>query len=104
MLSWCRATEDGVRLALQITPNAKKTEVIGVLDEALKLKLQAQPIDGKANEALTKYLAKTLGVARSAVTITHGQTGRKKTVEIVSSSLAPDEVERLLLGPGKGPA
>ena len=55
-----------IRLALQITPNARKTEVIGVLDDTLKLKLQAQPIEGKANEALVNFLAKTLGVPRSA--------------------------------------
>ncbi|MFL6659722.1 MAG: DUF167 domain-containing protein [Massilia sp.] len=103
-MPWCRAMAGGVVLALQITPNAKKTEVVGIFDNALKLKLQAQPIDGKANEALIKYLAKTLGVARSAVSITRGETSRKKTVEIVSSSLTPDEVQRLLLGPGEGPA
>ena len=94
--SWCSALPGGVRLALQITPNAKKTEVIGVLDDALKLKLQAQPVEGKANEALVKYLAKVLGVPRSAVCITHGQTSKKKLIEIVSAALTPEEVEKRL--------
>ncbi len=94
--AWCVARPGGVRLALQITPNAKKTEVVGVLDDALKLKLKAQPIEGKANEALVKYLAKALAVPRSAVTITHGQTSKKKLIEIVSATLTPDEVEKLL--------
>ena len=95
--AWCSALPGGVRLAVQITPNAKKTEVVGVLDDALKLKLQAQPIEGKANEALVKYLAKALGVPRSAVAITHGQTNRKKLIEIVSATLTPDDVEKLLV-------
>jgi uncharacterized protein (TIGR00251 family) len=95
--AWCSALPGGVRLVLQITPNAKKTEVVGVLDDALKLKLQAQPIEGKANEALVKYLAKTLGVPRSAVAITHGKTGKKKLIEIVSATLTPDDVEKRLL-------
>ena len=95
--AWCAALPGGVRLALQITPNAKKTEVIGVLDDALKLKLQAQPIEGKANEALVKFLAKALGVPRSALTITHGLTGKKKLVEIVSATLTPEEVEKRLV-------
>ena len=95
--AWCSALPGGVRLAVQITPNAKKTEVVGVLDDALKLKLQAQPLEGKANEALVKYLAKTLGVPRSAVAITHGQTSRKKLIEIVSATLTPDDVEKLLV-------
>ena len=83
-------------MAVQITANAKKTEVIGVLDDALKIKLQAQPIEGKANEALIKYLAKVLEVPRGALTITHGQTNKKKLIEIVSATLTPEEVEKRL--------
>nr|WP_267869754.1 DUF167 domain-containing protein [Massilia agrisoli] len=87
-------------MAVQITPNAKKTEVIGVLDEALKLKLQAQPIEGKANEALVRYLAETLSVPRSAVTITHGHTSKRKLVEVKSATLTAERVASLLLPPG----
>lgn len=79
-------------MAVQITPNAKKTEVLGVLDDALKLKLQAQPIEGKANEALVRYLADRLSVPRSAVTITHGQTSKRKLIEIKSDKLTPESV------------
>jgi uncharacterized protein (TIGR00251 family) len=85
-----------VRLAVQITPNAKKTEVVGVLDDALKLKLQAQPIEGKANEALVRFLAGALSVPRSAVTITHGLSNKRKLVDIRSAQLTPADVERLL--------
>ncbi len=95
--SWCSALPGAIRLAVQITPKAKKTEVIGVLDDALKLKLQAQPIEGKANEALIKFLSKALDVPRSAVTITHGQTNKKKLLEVVSATLTPEEVERRLM-------
>ena len=92
----------GIRLAVQITPNAKKTEVIGVLDDALKLKLQAQPIEGKANEALVKFLAGALSVSRSAVAITHGQTSKRKLIEVTAPGLAPEEVQRTLLELQKG--
>ncbi|MGZ8316784.1 MAG: DUF167 domain-containing protein [Telluria sp.] len=95
--AWCSAVAGGVRLAVQITPNAKKTEVIGVLDEALKLKLQAQPIEGKANEALVRYLAGVLAVPRSAVVITHGLTSKRKLIEVKSVTLTVDAVEKLLL-------
>jgi uncharacterized protein (TIGR00251 family) len=97
--SWCSALPGGVRLAVQITPNAKKTEVVGVLDDALKLRLQAQPIEGKANEALVRWLAKSLGVARSAVVITHGLTNKRKLIEVSSANLMPDDVARLLAAP-----
>jgi len=93
---WCSAVAGGVRLAVQITPNAKKTEVAGMLDDAIKIKLQAQPIEGRANEALVKFLAGVLSVPRSAVTITHGHTGKRKLVEVASTALTPEDAQRLL--------
>ena len=98
--AWCSALPGGLRLAVQITPNAKKTEVIGVLGDALKLKLQAQPIEGKANEALVKFLAKALDVPRGALTITHGMASKKKLIEVVSATLTTEEVERRLIPAG----
>ncbi|MDQ1812583.1 DUF167 domain-containing protein [Massilia sp. CCM 9210] len=95
--AWCSALPGALRLAVQITPNAKKTEVIGVLDDALKLKLQAQPIEGKANEALIKYLSRELGVPKSALTITHGLTSKRKLVEVVSATLTPEQAAQILL-------
>ena len=97
--SWCSALPGAIRLAVQITANAKKTEVTGVLDDALKLRLQAPPVDGKANEALVKFLAKALGVPRGAVTITHGHTNKRKLIEVVSATLTLEEVERSLSFP-----
>jgi uncharacterized protein (TIGR00251 family) len=97
-VKWCSAVRGGVRLAVQITPNAKKTEVVGVLDDALKLKLQAQPIEGKANDALVKFLATALSVPRSAVTITHGHTSKRKLIEVASTTLTPQDVVRSLVG------
>ncbi len=96
--AWCVARPGGLRLAVQITPNARKTEVIGVLDDALKLKLQAQPIEGKANDALVKFLAKTLAVPRGAVTITHGHTSKRKLIEIAAPALTCAQVAQRLLG------
>ncbi|XLZ69604.1 DUF167 domain-containing protein [Massilia sp. SR12] len=92
--SWCSSVPGGVRLAVQIQPNAKKSEVVGVLDDALKIKLAAQPIEGKANEALVKWLAGALGVSRSAVTLTHGQTNKKKLLVVAGVGL--EDVVRLL--------
>jgi uncharacterized protein (TIGR00251 family) len=88
---------DGVRIAVQITPNAKKTEVIGVLGDALKLKLQAQPIEGRANEALVRFLAQALAVPKSAVSITHGLTSKRKLVAVRSGVLTTEALERLLV-------
>jgi uncharacterized protein (TIGR00251 family) len=95
---WCSALAGGgVRIAVQIAPNAKHSEVLGVFDDVLKIRLQAQPIEGKANAALVKYLAGALAVPRSSVAITHGHTNKRKLLEVASAGLTPDAVEGLLL-------
>lgn len=98
---WCSAVPRGVRVTVQITPNAKKSEVIGVLEDALKIKLQAQPIEGKANEALIRYLADTLDIPKSAVAITHGHTSKRKIIEISHPKLAAEDVKRILVPAGE---
>lgn len=95
--AWCSPTAGGVRLALQVTPNAKKSQVIGPLDDVLKLRLQAQPIEGKANEALIRFLAELLALPRSKISITHGQTSKKKLVELSGPELTVDGVVHRLL-------
>ena len=94
--AWCAAIEGGVRLAVQIQPNAKKTEVVGVLDDALKIKLQAAPIEGKANDALVRWVAGTLSVPRSAVEITHGHTNKRKLIAVKALGLTADTAAALL--------
>jgi uncharacterized protein (TIGR00251 family) len=94
---WCGTVEGGIRLAVQIMPNAKKSEVSGLFDDVLKIRLQAQPIDGKANEVLVHYLAKLLDVPKSAVFLTHGHTGRRKIIEVRASRLTVEMVRKLLL-------
>jgi uncharacterized protein (TIGR00251 family) len=89
----------GWRLTVQVMPNAKKTEIVGVVDDALKIRLQAPPVEGKANEALVRYLAEKLDVAKSAVSLIHGHTGRRKIVGIAAEALKEDELrDRLGLG------
>ena len=96
--AWCAALAGrGVRIAVQVSPNAQRSEVQGVVGDALKIRLQAQPVDGKANEALVKFLAGLLGVSRSSVTLTHGHTSKRKLLD-VATTLAPEAAQRLLLG------
>lgn len=94
---WCSATPEGVQLHVQVSPNAKKSEIVGVLDEALKIRLQAQPIDGKANDALVRYIAKVLDVPLRAVTIVRGHTSKRKLLEVALLQVTAEEVKRKLL-------
>jgi uncharacterized protein len=97
---WCSVVAGGVRISVQITPNAKKSEVTGVLDDALKIRLQAQPIEGKANEALVRFLADMLSVPKGAVAITHGHTNKRKVIEVTAPTVTAERVKKTLLGTG----
>ena len=94
MSDWLRVAADGrLTLTLHIQPGAKKTEVAGEHGDALKIRLAAPPVDGKANAALLAFIAERLGVSKSAVTLKSGQTSRRKVVEVDGASA---DVVRLL--------
>lgn len=82
-LPWLRVAGDDVVLSLHIQPGAKRTEVAGVHGEALKVRLGAPPVDGKANDALIAFLAGQLGVPKARVVLEAGQTSRSKRVRVV---------------------
>ncbi len=86
------------RLEIKAVPNAPKSEVVGWLGDALKVKVQAPPVEGKANEALCSFLAETLGLPKRAVQFDRGASSRKKIVMIEGLALA-EVVQRLGLSP-----
>ena len=71
-----------VRFRIRVSPRASKNEVGGVHGDALRVRITAPPVDGAANRAIVKLLSKRLGVAKSAVRIVQGQSGRDKLVEV----------------------
>jgi len=81
-VSWLAADGAGVTLRLHIQPGAKRTGVAGLHGEALKIRLAAPPVDGKANACLIEFLADALGLPKSAVRIVGGETSRAKRVRI----------------------
>jgi len=71
-----------LRLAVYVQPNAATSAVVGEHDGALKLKLKAPPVDGKANDALQSIIAELLGVARRDVSLLQGLSSRKKVISV----------------------
>ena len=73
-----------MRLKLRVVPNAPKSEIVGSYGEdgALKIKLKAPPVDGKANTELIEFLSKAYKVQKGKIAIISGLTGRNKVVEI----------------------
>jgi uncharacterized protein (TIGR00251 family) len=79
----------GAALAVRITPRARRNEIVEVLaDQTVKIRLTAPPVEGKANEALIKFLSKVLNITESKIEIVAGQTGRDKLVSILDMGSA----------------
>ena len=76
------------RLAIKAIPNAPRDAIAGWLGDALKVKIQAPALEGRANEALCALLAREFGLPRRAVTLLHGEKSRQKLVRIAGLSLA----------------
>lgn len=88
----------GIRFSVHVQPRARRTEIVGAHGDALKLRLQAPPVDGAANEALIAFLATALGVPSRNVDIVSGASSRTKVVEV--RGVARELAERALLGGG----
>jgi uncharacterized protein (TIGR00251 family) len=87
-------TTGGSILTVKVQPRASADAIAGVDPDWVRIRLRAPPVDGKANAALSAFLAKSLGLPARAVTILSGATGRLKRVRI--TGLAPDAVRRIL--------
>lgn len=87
-MNWLRQDGNDIVLTLHIQPGAKKTAVAGRHGDALKIRLAAPPVDGKANACLIAFLAETLDVPKSRVELISGETSRAKRVKIGSGDAA----------------
>jgi uncharacterized protein (TIGR00251 family) len=82
------------RIAVKVQPGASRDRLIGKTGEEWRIALTAPPVEGRANRACMDFLARVLGVPRSAVIIVRGETSRRKLVQI--SGMLQSEVESKL--------
>ena len=82
--SWYRydAATQRLSLTLHIQPNARRSEIVGLYGDALKIRIAAPAANNNANAELIGFLSKLLGISKSAIAIRRGATGRRKLVEI----------------------
>jgi len=88
--AWRRDDHGAVVLTLHVQPGAKWTEVAGLHGNALKIRLAAPPVEGKANAALLRFLAAAFDVPLRNVTLVRGETSREKTVRIEAPARQPE--------------
>ncbi len=89
--------DGGAALLVAVIPNAKRTEAVGLHDGCLRVRLQAPPIEGRANDALVAWVARELGLPRRAVQLDRGTTSRRKRLLV---DCAPEQLARWLDGLG----
>ena len=80
---WINSCKDGIRLSAIIQPRSSKNEVIGIFNNALKIRLTSPPVDGAANKACIHFFSKLLGVSPSEISIVQGLSSKNKTIEII---------------------
>jgi uncharacterized protein len=84
----------GATFAVKVHPRAKRNAISGVVGDALKIDLMAAPVEGKANEAVTRFFAELLKVPRSSVTIASGKVNRLKVIHV--AGLTADDLRQRL--------
>jgi uncharacterized protein (TIGR00251 family) len=93
-----RETQTGVVFEIRVVPRASRCEAAGIQGDALKLRITAPPVEGKANEECVRLLARLLDVKRAQVEILAGRTARTKTVAV--AGIRAEAVAKLLLRMG----
>jgi hypothetical protein len=92
MAAWYRRNGETITLTLHVQPGAKRSEIAGLHGEALKIRLAAPPVEGRANEALLKFIAELFAVPQRQVELKQGAQSRHKVVAIIGSKVEPDNL------------
>jgi hypothetical protein len=93
-MSYLRETKEGLLLAIRVNPRSSRDEIAGTQANALKIRLNAPPVDGKAIARLIRFLSERLGAPPSRIQIVRGQTRREK--QVLVTGLRPEELRSRL--------
>jgi uncharacterized protein (TIGR00251 family) len=89
MVDWYRRDGETITLTLHVQPGAKRSEIVGLHGNALKIKLAAPPIEGRANDALLKFIADLFSVPLRNIELRQGGQSRHKVVAVTGSKVEP---------------
>lgn len=95
-MSWYRYESDALILKFYVQPGAKRNEIVGIMQDELKIKLASQAIESRANIALIKFLAQLFKVPRSSIVLRSGGKSRHKIIEINKSGLNHEQLCHLI--------
>lgn len=92
MTDWFRRTDGGWLIAVHAQPGAKRSSVAGLHGDALKVRVAAPPVEGKANEALAAFVADALRLPRRKVSIVKGESSREKLLLVADPGVDPAQL------------
>jgi uncharacterized protein len=90
--AWLRASGDGFSIEVHVQPGARRSQVVGVHGDRLKVAVQAPPTEGRANMAVVELIAKRLDCRPSAVQVAAGASSRDKRLQIADATLTASEI------------
>ena len=96
MQHWYEQGDDKLLLRILVQPKASRDEIAGVQGDALKIRITAPPVDGKANKHLIAYLAKTFGLPKTRLQLLSGESSRKKLIAIPLPAKIPQNIQQLM--------
>ncbi|MFP8966714.1 DUF167 family protein [Pokkaliibacter sp. CJK22405] len=95
-MSWWQQDKDDLVLTCHLQPKASKDEFAGLHGDALKVRITAPPVEGKANQHLVAFLASAFGVPKRSVSIVSGELNRHKRVRIAAPATIPAALEMMM--------
>ena len=87
-------TKEGILFNIRVIPRSSRCEVAGIYGEALKVKITAPPVEGKANEECIRFLSRFLGVKRKQLTIVSGAASKNKRVSV--AGITKKDIESII--------
>jgi hypothetical protein len=89
-----KETKNGIVFSIRVLPRSSRCELVGIHDNALKLKITAPPVEGQANEECIQFISHFLGIKKAQVTIISGHKSKKKQIAV--TGLKKKDIEKLI--------
>jgi hypothetical protein len=87
-MNFIQSHDDNIDLLVSVQPRSAMNKIVGIIDNCLKIKLKAPPVDGAANKMCIQFLAKTLHVPKSHIEILSGKSSRQKKLRIMGDPVS----------------
>jgi uncharacterized protein len=96
LVTWYREDSNSVTFSVRVVPRASRSEVVGIHDGALKVKVAAPPVEGAANQELVRFLAKKFRMPRASVTLISGANSKNKVIRVANpTDVTREELNKL---------